>query len=78
MQDVKKVGPNLKDVRVKLRKEWVPVWLQNPQAFRPDTKMPVFWRFGTLPEGDARRPYARQGWRGTDPGDCCLSLAGEF
>jgi hypothetical protein len=51
MQDVKKVGPNLKDVRVKLRKEWVPVWLHNPQAFRPDTKMPVFWRFGTLPEG---------------------------
>ena len=51
MQDQKKVGPNLKDVRVKLRKEWVPVWLQNPQAFRPDTKMPVFWRFGTLAEG---------------------------
>ncbi len=50
LQDVKKIGPNLKDVRVKLRKEWVPVWLQNPQAFRPDTKMPVFWRFGTLPE----------------------------
>ena len=51
MQDQKKVGPNLKDVRVKLRKEWVPVWLHNPQAFRPDTKMPVFWRFGTMPEG---------------------------
>ena len=50
LQDVKKVGPNLKDVRVKLRKEWVPVWLHDPQAFRPDTKMPVFWRFGTLPE----------------------------
>jgi hypothetical protein len=58
MQDQKKVGPNLKDVRVKLRKEWVPVWLHNPQAFRPDTKMPVFWRFGTMPEGT---PGARQG-----------------
>ncbi len=45
MQDQKKVGPNLKDVRVKLRKEWVPVWLENPQAFRPGTKMPTFWRF---------------------------------
>lgn len=45
MQDQKKVGPNLKDVRVKLRKEWVPVWLQNPQEFRPGTKMPTFWRF---------------------------------
>ena len=45
MQDQKKVGPNLKDVRVKLRKEWVPVWLDNPQEFRPGTKMPTFWRF---------------------------------
>ncbi len=47
MQDVKKVGPNLKDVRLKLRKEWLPVWLSNPQAFRPETKMPTFWRFAS-------------------------------
>jgi len=45
MQDQKKVGPNLKDVRVKLRREWIPVWLNNPQEFRPGTKMPTFWRF---------------------------------
>ncbi|HKR14351.1 MAG TPA: hypothetical protein VJT15_19955 [Pyrinomonadaceae bacterium] len=45
MQDQKKVGPNLKDVRVKLRKEWLPVWLDDPQGFRPGTKMPTFWRF---------------------------------
>lgn len=51
MQDQKKVGPNLKDVRVKLRKEWVPHWLENPQAFRPGTKMPTFWRFATPLEG---------------------------
>ncbi len=44
MHDQKKVGPNLKDVRLKLRKEWVPVWLQDPQAFRPGTKMPTYWR----------------------------------
>jgi cytochrome c551/c552 len=42
MQDQKKVGPNLKDVRLKLRKEWIPVWLENPHAWRPDTKMPRF------------------------------------
>jgi cytochrome c551/c552 len=42
MQDVKKVGPNLKDVRRKLRKEWIPVWLKDPPAFRPGTKMPKF------------------------------------
>ncbi len=60
MQDQKKVGPNLKDVRLKLRKEWVPVWLENPQEFRPGTKMPTFWRFasqsstpGIKPDEDA-------------------------
>jgi cytochrome c2 len=42
MQDQKKIGPNLKDVRLKLRKEWIPVWLKDPQAFRPGTKMPQF------------------------------------
>jgi len=51
MQDQKKVGPNLKDVRVKLRKEWVPVWLEDPQGFRPGTKMPTFWRFAKAHEG---------------------------
>jgi cytochrome c551/c552 len=51
MQDQKKVGPNLKDVRVKLRKEWVPVWLEDPQGFRPGTKMPTFWRFSKAHEG---------------------------
>ncbi len=50
MQDQKKVGPNLKDVRLKLRKEWVPVWLENPQGFRPGTKMPTFWRFANVDE----------------------------
>jgi len=44
-QDQKKVGPNLKDVKLKLRKEWVPAWLRDPQGFRPGTKMPTFWRF---------------------------------
>lgn len=50
MQDQKKIGPNLKDVRVKLRKEWVPVWLEDPQGFRPGTKMPTFWRFSKAHE----------------------------
>ena len=51
MQDQKKVGPNLKDVRIKLRKEWVPIWLANPQEFRPGTKMPTFWRLNQDEDG---------------------------
>jgi cytochrome c2 len=52
MQDQKKIGPNLKDIRLKLRKEWVPVWLKDPQGFRPGTKMPTFWRFGVDQDGE--------------------------
>ena len=52
MQDQKKVGPNLKDVKLKLRKEWIPVWLKDPQAFRPGTKMPQFWRLTVDKDGE--------------------------
>ncbi|HKV61388.1 MAG TPA: c-type cytochrome [Candidatus Acidoferrum sp.] len=41
-QDMKKVGPNLKDIRLKLNKNWIPVWLKKPSDFRPTTKMPNF------------------------------------
>ena len=54
MQDQKKVGPNLKDVRLKLRKEWIPEWLKDPQAFRPGTKMPTFWRLNAEMAHDPR------------------------
>ncbi len=42
MREEKKVGPSLKEVRVKLKKEWIPYWLANTHEFRPDTKMPQF------------------------------------
>ena len=58
MQDQKKVGPNLKDVRLKLRKEWIPVWLADPQAFRLGTKMPTFWRFAE-PDSASKLPALR-------------------
>jgi cytochrome c551/c552 len=48
LQEVKKVGPDLKEARMKLRKEWIPYWLGNTHQFRPTTKMPQF-RFA---EGD--------------------------
>ena len=42
MQRRKMIGPNLKEVRLKLRRDWIPVWLRNPPEFRPTTKMPAF------------------------------------
>jgi cbb3-type cytochrome oxidase cytochrome c subunit len=42
LQDMKKVGPNLKEIRLKLNRKWIPVWLKKPSAFRATTKMPDF------------------------------------
>jgi cytochrome c1 len=42
VREVKKVGPSLKEVRMKLRKEWIPEWLKDPHAWREGTKMPTF------------------------------------
>ncbi|PYV17128.1 MAG: hypothetical protein DMG21_09270, partial [Acidobacteria bacterium] len=50
LRDMKKVAPDLKEVRAKIRPEWVPVWLTNPHAWRPTTKMPRF----RLDEGDVK------------------------
>ena len=38
LTEVKKVGPSLKEVRMKMHKEWIPVWLQDPHKWRPGTK----------------------------------------
>lgn len=42
IQEVKKVGPDLKEVRMKIHKEWIPNWLKNTHEWRPTTKMPQF------------------------------------
>ena len=42
MREVKRVGPDLKEVQMKLHKEWIPVWLAQTHTFRPTTKMPQF------------------------------------
>jgi cytochrome c551/c552 len=46
IQEIKKVGPDLKEARQKLRKEWIPYWIAHTTEFRPTTKMPQF-RFGS-------------------------------
>src|SRR6266404_5711049 len=42
LRDMKKVGPNLKEIRAKINRDWIPVWLHKPTDFRPTTKMPNF------------------------------------
>ncbi len=42
LEEVKTPGPNLKEVRVKVRRDWLPGWIENPHTFRPTTKMPRF------------------------------------
>ena len=42
IQEIKKVGPDLKEARQKLRKEWIPYWIAHTTEFRPTTKMPQF------------------------------------
>ncbi len=42
LEEIKKVGPDLKDARLKLRKEWIPYWIGHTHEFRPTTKMPQF------------------------------------
>lgn len=42
LRDMKKIGPDLKVIRAKLNRNWIPVWLHKPTDFRPTTKMPNF------------------------------------
>ena len=42
LRDMKKIGPDLKEIREKLNKNWIPVWIHKPTDFRPTTKMPNF------------------------------------
>ena len=54
-----RVGPDLRNVRSKLDREWIVRWLQNPKAFRPSTQMPqAFHLENTNSEGDRRRSNA--------------------
>ena len=78
IREIKKVGPSLKEVRMKMHKEWFPVWLEDPHKWRPGTKMPTFrldqdeikaiaafiWQSGVT----GNLPYASQGRSGQGQG----------
>ncbi len=41
-QEVKRIGPNLKEVRMKLHQDWIPYWLAHTHEFAPHAQMPQF------------------------------------
>jgi cytochrome c551/c552 len=42
LQEVKRVGPDLKEVRMKLNPLWIPYWLSHTWNFDPTAQMPQF------------------------------------
>ena len=72
VREIKKVGPSLKEVRMKMHKEWLPVWLKDPHAWRPGTKMPTF----RLDDGEIRAISAFI-WQSGVTGDLTHQLPGD-
>jgi cytochrome c551/c552 len=72
VREIKKVGPSLKEVRMKMHKEWLPVWLKDPHVWRPGTKMPTF----RLDDGEIRA-IAAFIWQSGVTGDLAHQPAGD-
>ena len=72
VREIKKVGPSLKEVRMKMHKEWLPVWLKDPHVWRPGTKMPTF----RLDDGEIRA-IAAFIWQSGVTGDLPHQPAGD-
>ena len=70
VREVKRVGPSLKEARMKLRKEWIPVWLKDPHAWREAAKMPTFRL-----EDDEIRAIAAFIWQSGVPGPVAAAEA---
>jgi len=52
-QDASSAAPNLALAKSRLRPDWIPAWLANPQALMDGTRMPSFWDFS-----DPKNPTA--------------------
>jgi cytochrome c551/c552 len=72
VREIKKVGPSLKEVRMKLHKEWLPVWIKDPHQWRPGTKMPTF----RLDDGEVKA-IAAFIWQSGVTGDLPRQPAGD-
>lgn len=61
--DLRKVGPSLRRLAEKTGYDWTVQWIHEPRGFRPDTKMPHFYKLSTnghdaLPEKQKNFPAA--------------------
>jgi cytochrome c2 len=72
VREVKKVGPSLKEARMKLVKEWIPEWLKDPHKWREGTKMPTF----RLDDED-RKAVAAFIWQDALPGQLPAQKPGD-
>jgi cytochrome c551/c552 len=72
VREIKKVGPSLKEVRMKMHKEWLPVWIKDPHMWRPGTKMPTF----RLDDGEVKA-IAAFIWQSGVTGDLAQQPAGD-
>ena len=52
-QDPGSAAPNFLMAKERLRPDWIPLWLKNPQALLDGTRMPSFWDFS-----DEQHPVA--------------------
>jgi hypothetical protein len=52
-QDPRSAAPDFLLARSRLRPDWIPLWLQNPNALMEGTRMPSFWD----PDPEAPAPH---------------------
>ena len=64
LKEIKKTGPSLKDLKNKVRPEWIPEWLRAPHEWRATTKMPVFRQL--TEDEEQRKSVAAFIWQNSD------------
>lgn len=52
---MRKVGPSLRHIASKTTPEWIEYWTEEPQRFRPTTRMPQFFHLTNQQDADAQR-----------------------
>mgnify|MGYP006260719237 FL=1 len=64
--DVEAAAPHFANVRYRLRPDWIPGWVKDPQKIMPGTRMPQLW-LPENPEDPKSKIFAIPGYFGDDP-----------